>query len=230
MNRSSHISLPTCPNLHARIRTQFPRPRRTLPHRACRLNRPSTSTHFRIFGRSLLPLILETMGRAWAMSMAIDGQNHSPERKQAPSKGRLTCGYAWSGRRDSNPRPSPWQKKVMRSVHTVHELRLCCAAVHVLSTKYAPVQAVRRALYVRALTIENEAESRLKDRSMSHRSNGLVRSAEGSPPTQRGRFSPVLRGGPQYDHSTLSVRPGRLNCDRTVQQSLLGRLTSVYRC
>ena len=34
---------------------------------------------------------------------------HRSGSNQAPSKGCLTCGYTWSGRRDSNPRPSPWQ-------------------------------------------------------------------------------------------------------------------------
>ena len=46
-----------------------------------------------------------------------DGQNRPSETKQAPSKGCLTCGYTWSGRRDSNPRPSPWQGDALPLSH-----------------------------------------------------------------------------------------------------------------
>jgi hypothetical protein len=57
----------------------------------------------------------------------------------------------WSGRRDSNPRPSPWQREDDRPPSPPPAIM--CAPVHVLSTKYAPVHPVRIAVYVRALTI-----------------------------------------------------------------------------
>jgi hypothetical protein len=80
---------------------------------------------------------------------------HGSESKQAPSKGCLTCGYLWSGRRDSNPRPSPWQREDDRPASPL--TANTCPPVHVLSTKSAPVHPVRRAVYVRALTIDRRA-------------------------------------------------------------------------
>ena len=47
-----------------------------------------------------------------------------PECNQAPPGGCLTCAFLWNGRRDSNPRPSPWQKNVRMTVQPVHDLRL----------------------------------------------------------------------------------------------------------
>ena len=50
-----------------------------------------------------------------------DGQSGSQQSNQAPSKGCLTRGYAWSGRRDSNPHPH--LGNVRMTVQGVHDLR-----------------------------------------------------------------------------------------------------------
>jgi hypothetical protein len=88
---------------------------------------------------------------------------HQFQSNQAPSKGCLTCAFTWSGRRDSNPRPSPWQREDDRppSPPTANT----CPPVHDLSTKYAPVHPVRRAVYVRVLTIDRRATT-LESRSI----------------------------------------------------------------
>ena len=60
---------------------------------------------------------LETpaMGTTWAQTAHTAWANHgydlSQHSNQAPLKGCLTCAFVWSGRRDSNPRPSPWQRE-----------------------------------------------------------------------------------------------------------------------
>ncbi len=51
-------------------------------------------------------------------------------------------GILWSGIRDSNPRPSPWQREDDCPDSPRHAVTCYCA--HILSTKHTPVQAVRR--------------------------------------------------------------------------------------
>ena len=60
----------------------------------------------------------------------LDGQDHGHDGQRRRTEGRQKSkkplqgrGFSLSGRRDSNPRPSPWQKNVRMTVHRVHELR-----------------------------------------------------------------------------------------------------------
>ena len=57
------------------------------------------------------------MGKRWATL-----KRRSPPQKEDPL---LSRGFSRSGRRDSNPRPSPWQKKnkVPATVHCVNDVR-----------------------------------------------------------------------------------------------------------
>ena len=114
-HRSTDVSLTSRPSIDARIGTQLPRTRRPLTHRPGWLNRPEALPHTNSSGpvsRSLTKTT-KTMGTAWASH----GQNRVLGTQQAPSKGCLTCGFAWSGRRDSNPRPSPWQGDALPLSH-----------------------------------------------------------------------------------------------------------------
>ena len=104
----SSIRDTTSERISTRIRAKLPRHGRALPHRPRRCKRPLRSTHHintsASAGRN--NHLRTPMGTAWANL----GQTIRRGRTQPGSKARLTCVNAWSGRRDSNPRPSPWQK------------------------------------------------------------------------------------------------------------------------
>jgi hypothetical protein len=79
-------------------------------------------------------------GSRWR-TLGPQGLEASPPRIGGPPSEMLL----WSGRRDSNPRPSPWQGGGIRargylqssglrmspsSFHPIHRIRLCCRAVY----------------------------------------------------------------------------------------------------
>ncbi len=91
----------------------------TLPLRAARIDVQTPD------GSQVVPLVtarcprtLFKVARNWqetgkklARNTEMMGRT-GPRKASRPSKECLTCGFVWSGRRDWNPRPSPWQKKI----------------------------------------------------------------------------------------------------------------------
>ena len=100
------------PNRHATPRTHCP-----LTHRPGWLNRDRALPHSEFIGRRPSTLDQGHRQRPWKTARADHGHGHPPQSIQAPSKGCLTWGYTWSGRRDSNPRPSPWQGDALPLSH-----------------------------------------------------------------------------------------------------------------
>jgi hypothetical protein len=88
------------------------------------------------------PRSVTVIAKPWAILWAT----WATDTLQRAEKGPLT----WSGRRDSNPRPSPWQKKVTGTVRPVVPGALTCAPVRDSVRAVRPVRAVRSARYQRA--------------------------------------------------------------------------------
>ena len=94
-------------------------------------------------------------GPRWSRDGAFSGPRRTGPggRSRAPDQGAR-----WSGRRDSNPRPSPWQGVELGLCGTAHLLR--CGSVHPVSTEPGSVTACCRPVYYLVMLTKISRNSR----------------------------------------------------------------------
>jgi len=82
--------------------------------------------------------------RRWSTSLACAG-NHHPVRRKKGTEPPAVQGSTWSGRRDSNPRPSPWQG--MPTCANTPKPSLTCSSGWSPVRVVSPCFAMSRGLY-----------------------------------------------------------------------------------